>query len=396
MCWDSECCVKIYQEYFGSTELIEDECGHLAQEQHVAKLSVAPLRNKNGPTFCDDEETLSCCDDADSWIFSDTELDHQNANKECQHTREDSSLRSEDSSTEEKRECRSPEVVPFRHRSLKRCHSAGLLLPSTSCEEEASPERDSLRKLPRTSMLGIQATYHYELLRKDPSIDLFGRGRNEMLAAQRRINAEDIENLASVLIETCLANETSTEAAKGHAIAAIAASLNHPRATDTRPRYSSEGTAALFYSASAPTISLLNYVKRFWQYLQVSKYVYVAAVILLDEVHRRDELLALNKLNVHRLFVTAMLVSAKLLEDNTYSNADFAKVGGIPSIGEMNMLELQFLKRLQWNCSISPKALEAYQDLVFHRTPTCSEARIRPDPVCIKSLAQACDELSRC
>ncbi|KAG9321254.1 hypothetical protein KVV02_001450, partial [Mortierella alpina] len=49
-----------------------------------------------------------------------------------------------------------------------------------------------------------------------------------------------------------------------------------------------------------------------------------------------------NSFNIHRLLITCLMVAAKFTSDLFYSNARYAKVGGL-SLPELNQLELEFL-----------------------------------------------------
>ncbi|KAF9180092.1 hypothetical protein BGZ51_000055 [Haplosporangium sp. Z 767] len=50
----------------------------------------------------------------------------------------------------------------------------------------------------------------------------------------------------------------------------------------------------------------------------------------------------INSFNIHRLLITCVMVAAKFTSDLFYSNARYAKVGGL-SLGELNQLELELL-----------------------------------------------------
>ncbi|KAG0260793.1 hypothetical protein BG011_001632 [Mortierella polycephala] len=50
----------------------------------------------------------------------------------------------------------------------------------------------------------------------------------------------------------------------------------------------------------------------------------------------------INSFNIHRLLITCLMVAGKFTSDLFYSNARYAKVGGL-SLGELNQLELEFL-----------------------------------------------------
>lgn len=71
--------------------------------------------------------------------------------------------------------------------------------------------------------------------------------------------------------------------------------------------------------------------------------------------------LSINSLSVHRLLLTAVLVATKVIDDVLYDNAHFAKVGGL-DVKELNMLELDMLKVLNFRLFIKPEEFEAFEE----------------------------------
>lgn len=128
-----------------------------------------------------------------------------------------------------------------------------------------------------------------------------------------------------------------------------------------------DGSSSVFFSLQRPVIVLRHYVYRLVKYLQVSRSVFIAALIYLDRVHANDSILAITDLNVHRLVTTALGLAIKYLEDESYRNSTVSRIGGVPTTAEMNVLERQFLRRLNWNCSISKDIYDLYERNVFKR-----------------------------
>eukprot|EP00171_Calliarthron_tuberculosum_P002381 IDg2381t1 len=60
-----------------------------------------------------------------------------------------------------------------------------------------------------------------------------------------------------------------------------------------------------------------------------------------------------SQFNIHRLLITAVMISAKLFDNAWFSNNHYAKVGGLTSIEEMNRLELEMLKLLEFRVHVS-------------------------------------------
>ena len=85
--------------------------------------------------------------------------------------------------------------------------------------------------------------------------------------------------------------------------------------------------------------------------------VFVNATVLLRRLVKKDSRLALSHHNVHRMLITAVMISAKFLDHAWYSNSYYAKVGGIPSVDELNFLEVQMLKLLDYRILVSPEEI---------------------------------------
>lgn len=61
----------------------------------------------------------------------------------------------------------------------------------------------------------------------------------------------------------------------------------------------------------------------------------------------------------HRLFLTAFMLSSKLISDNTYSTKSWYEVGQkLFSISELNQMEREMIECLDWQVHIPPNELE--------------------------------------
>lgn len=128
-----------------------------------------------------------------------------------------------------------------------------------------------------------------------------------------------------------------------------------------------DGSSSIFFSLQKPAVNMRYYVHRLVKYLHVSSSVFIVALIYLDRVHAADEILALTDLNVHRLITTALALACKFLEDEVHRNSTVCRIGGIPTTAEMNLLESQFLRRINWECSVSVEAYHLYKENIFKR-----------------------------
>ena len=69
---------------------------------------------------------------------------------------------------------------------------------------------------------------------------------------------------------------------------------------------------------------------------------YVLALALLDRLQAVNHAYILNYQNVHKLLMTAILISVKTNDDIFYKQSYYAKVAGL-KLEELNALEAKFL-----------------------------------------------------
>lgn len=62
--------------------------------------------------------------------------------------------------------------------------------------------------------------------------------------------------------------------------------------------------------------------------------------------------MAVTSLTIHRLVITAVMLAAKLMDDKYYNNAFYAKIGGITT-SELNHMELEMLRMLDYRTFVS-------------------------------------------
>lgn len=97
---------------------------------------------------------------------------------------------------------------------------------------------------------------------------------------------------------------------------------------------------SLFQSSVVPDISIHSYLERIALYSKCSEACFVIALVYIDRLIEAQEI-SVTLYNVHRLFITAILLATKLYDDEYYNNSYYAKLGGI-QIKEMNLLESEF------------------------------------------------------
>merc|ERR1719424_963410 len=115
-----------------------------------------------------------------------------------------------------------------------------------------------------------------------------------------------------------------------------------------------------FDGVKPPPISLPDYIERIHMYVPCSTECYVLALVYIDRILQRHPEFQVTPLNVHRLFITAIVVATKFQDDKYFSNAYYSRVGGV-HVKELNMLEVRFLKLVGFNLCVNPDEYENYR-----------------------------------
>lgn len=136
-----------------------------------------------------------------------------------------------------------------------------------------------------------------------------------------------------------------------------------------------EHPASVFYSTCRPNIDTEMFIRRMLHYSHCSRSAFIMAVVYLTRITDVHPFLALNELNVHRLFISALLLAAKTADDCVYSNAHYARVGGIRTVQEMNRLEGHMLNLLQFRTFVYQEEYASFvYQLSMRRVPHISRA----------------------
>lgn len=114
-----------------------------------------------------------------------------------------------------------------------------------------------------------------------------------------------------------------------------------------------------FHSRSAPSISVLDYLRRIVRFTNVEKSCLLITLFYIDQICARMPLFTLSSLTCHRFVITSITVSSKGLCDAFCPNNLYARVGGI-SLSELNVLEREFLQMIDWRLMCSCETLQEY------------------------------------
>ncbi|KLO15404.1 cyclin-domain-containing protein [Schizopora paradoxa] len=116
-----------------------------------------------------------------------------------------------------------------------------------------------------------------------------------------------------------------------------------------------------FHSRSPPSISVLDYLRRIVKYANVERTCLLITLPYIDLIASLPHLpsFTLSSLTAHRFLIAAIAVASKALCDSFCTNAHYAKVGGI-RVGELNVLEKEFLAAIDWRLTSTREVLDAY------------------------------------
>ena len=114
-----------------------------------------------------------------------------------------------------------------------------------------------------------------------------------------------------------------------------------------------------FESSIPPRISLYDYLGRIHKYSQCSDSCYILAFIYIDRALQMSPELTINKLNIHRLVLIAMVLSIKYLEDVYFDNNLYSKIGGIGLL-EFNRLEYDMIQMINCKFYVDPELFFEY------------------------------------
>ncbi|EJF65098.1 cyclin-domain-containing protein [Dichomitus squalens LYAD-421 SS1] len=114
-----------------------------------------------------------------------------------------------------------------------------------------------------------------------------------------------------------------------------------------------------FHSRSAPGISVLDYLRRIIKFTKAERSCLLITLHYIDQISVRMPVFVLSSLTCHRFVITSICVSSKCLCDAFHSNSVYAKVGGIP-VTELNVLEREFLRMIDWNLTCTREVLQEY------------------------------------
>jgi len=120
-----------------------------------------------------------------------------------------------------------------------------------------------------------------------------------------------------------------------------------------------DGQLTRFHSRAPPGISVKDYLMRLVVHATLPPPILLSMVYYVDRLCALYPAFTISSLTVHRFLITAATVASKGLSDSFWTNSLYARVGGV-SVRELALLELEFLRRLDWRIVPKPEVLVDY------------------------------------
>ena len=115
-----------------------------------------------------------------------------------------------------------------------------------------------------------------------------------------------------------------------------------------------------FISKKIPSITIINYIERLFKYSKASENIMILVLIYIDRICANQKI-NLNYYNIHKIILASFIVSIKFYEDDYYSLSFYAKLGGV-TLKEINNLEYEFLKLIDFKLFISQELYDKYNN----------------------------------
>ena len=135
----------------------------------------------------------------------------------------------------------------------------------------------------------------------------------------------------------------------------------------------SDASASPFHSEHLHRSSLEAYVTYVAQRSCLTVAPFVAALILIDRLDARGHDAAFSRTTIHKLFLTALSVAHKAVEEYQLRNSTTAAIGGVAT-AELKACEFEFVRLMDWELGISDETFQSYLSLLLRRADVSVEA----------------------
>lgn len=120
----------------------------------------------------------------------------------------------------------------------------------------------------------------------------------------------------------------------------------------------------IFNSSKVPSLSIKNYLRRFYKFSKASLESYILSLIYLDRLSEKYNEFFLNEVNSHKLILTAFSLASKYNDDLRLKNTDIGKIGGVRAL-DLNNMEIELLNLLEYNLSVNNQEFFSYLSELF-------------------------------
>ncbi|KAF2796420.1 cyclin-domain-containing protein, partial [Melanomma pulvis-pyrius CBS 109.77] len=148
-----------------------------------------------------------------------------------------------------------------------------------------------------------------------------------------------------------------------------------------------DGQLTRFHSRAPPGISVRDYLFRLIVHATLSPPILLSMVFYVDKLCTMYPAFTISSLTVHRFLITAATVAAKGLSDSFWTNSLYARVGGV-SLRELALLELEFLRKLDWRIVPKPETLVDYYKGLVERGEGYTMEKEKPESAPAASSVQ--------
>jgi len=114
----------------------------------------------------------------------------------------------------------------------------------------------------------------------------------------------------------------------------------------------------LFYIGRNPPISIEDYINRIYKMTKMNISSLILSVIYIDRFSELNGYI-LSMKNIHRIILTACLLSIKFNEDVNISSKYYASIAGIP-VYDLNNLEFYLIVKLQFGLFVNYDIYQKY------------------------------------
>lgn len=121
-----------------------------------------------------------------------------------------------------------------------------------------------------------------------------------------------------------------------------------------------------FNSHVKQPFQLSYYIGRLVSCANCSVSAFIVMLIYIDRVQQHCKYFTLTDLNVHRVVLAALLAAVKFVDDEVYSNAHYASIGGV-DVKELNALEYAFNRAVDWKLFVSGEEYHGYESALLQQ-----------------------------